>query len=59
VSSKSRRALTLREIFDALIERDLITEEEAREFGIHPDDVAPSLSVVPTRNECSNFVPLP
>jgi hypothetical protein len=50
--------LTLREIFDALIERALISEEEAKELGIHPDDVAPSLSVVPTRNGRSNVVPL-
>jgi hypothetical protein len=50
--------LTLREIFSALIERDLITEEEARELGIHPDVVSPSLSLVSVRSERSNVVPI-
>jgi hypothetical protein len=50
--------LTLREIFNALIERDLITEEEARELGIHPDLVSPSLSLVSARSERSNVVPI-
>jgi hypothetical protein len=31
--------LTLRELYSTLIERALITEEEARESGIHPGSI--------------------
>jgi hypothetical protein len=50
--------LTLREIFSALLERDLITEEEARELGIHPDDVTPPVQSARTRPGGSNVVPM-
>jgi hypothetical protein len=50
--------LTLREIFSALIERELITEEEARELGIHPDDVMPPVKSVRTQTGGNNVVPM-
>lgn len=50
--------LTLREIFSALLERELITEEEAREFGIHPDDVMPPVQSLRTPMGGDNVVPM-
>jgi hypothetical protein len=50
--------LTLREIFSALIERELITEEEARELGIHPDDVMPPVQSLRTPMGGDNVVPM-
>jgi hypothetical protein len=48
----------LREIFSALIERELITEEEARELGIHPDDVMPPVQSLRTPMGGDNVVPM-
>ena len=50
--------LTLREIFDALIERGLITEDEGRELGIHPDVVPASLPDAPAPAFPSNVLPM-
>src|SRR5947209_15670523 len=50
--------LTLREIFEALIERGLITEDEGRELGIHPDAVPASLPDVPGPAFPSNVLPM-
>jgi hypothetical protein len=50
--------LTLREIFSALVERELITEEEARELGIHPDAIAPPVAGIRTRPAANNVVPM-
>ena len=50
--------LTLREIFTTLLERTLITEEEARELGIHPDSIQSPAAEASTRSPRSNVFPL-
>jgi hypothetical protein len=50
--------LVLSEIFRALVEQKLITPDEARELGIHPDDVAQALSATNTFSGSAKVIPI-
>jgi hypothetical protein len=50
--------LTLREIFSTLVARTLITEEEARELGIHLDSIQLPAPESSTRGARNNVFPL-
>jgi hypothetical protein len=51
--------LTVSEIFQSLVERKLVTPDEATELGIHPNNVVEALSETPIScRSGGNVIPL-
>jgi hypothetical protein len=48
--------LTVSEIFQSLVDRKLVTPDEAIELGIHPDNVVEALSETPISSRSGGIV---